>query len=255
LYQGATNRAEELKRKKSHEVGPTLVSIAGAPESLEAISTQIAQNAQSVLGADLVDLYQYVQSRDEYVLPPIQMGKRHAPSVRKDEIYEDDVVWATVKRRRPQYVPEAQQEPSLIRPFEVERPDVPSARFVIREGIKSSAAVPLMVGTEVVGVLFANYRSPQTFPQQQRELIDLFASQAAAIRNTRLFEQRRALQDIARDITRILDKDELLQKILERSLELLGCEVAAILLLNEAKSQLEYQYAIGKERCVTIPFG
>lgn len=254
LYQQVSTRAEALK--KLHEVGPTLVSIPGTSESLKTILRRIVQNAQGVLGADLVDLYLYIQRRDEYVIPPFQVGKRLDPSVRKDKIYADDVVCAIVEDRQPQYFPEAQLEPTLTQSYTVIRPDVPSKRFVIREEIKSTEAVPLIVGTEVVGILFANYRSPQTFPQQQRELIELFANQAAiAIRNTRLFEQHRALQDIARDITSILDKDELLQKILARSLELLGCEIGSIALLNKATNQLEFQYAVGKKRYLSIPFG
>ncbi len=245
LYQQAETRAQVLT--KLYEISPTLVSIGGAPGSLQTILTQIVQGAQNVLGADLVDLYQYIQNKNEYILPPVEVGERYDPSVRKDKIHEDDVVCAIVKSGHPQYAVEAQQDATLIQPF-IARPDAPLARFVIRENIKSSAAVPLIVGAEVVGVLFANYRSPQTFPQQQRELIELFASQAAiAIRNVRLFQQRKALQDIARDITRILDKDELLQRILARSLELLGCEIGSIALLNKSTNQLEFQYAEKEE--------
>jgi len=254
LYQQANTRAEALKRL--HEVGPTLVLVSGAPGSLKNILKQIVQNARRVLGADLVDLYQYIQRRDEYVLPPLQVGKRYCPSVRTKKIYADDVICTIIENRLPQYFPEAQQESILTQPFTEARPGAPQARFVVRESIRSTAAVPLIVGTEVVGVLFANYRSPQTFPQPQRELIELFASQAAiAIRNARLFEQRRALQDIARDITRILNKEDLLQRILARSLELLGCEAGSIALWNKATNQLEFQYAIGKERGLSVPFG
>jgi len=254
LYQQVETRAIALK--KLHEVVPALVQIAGTPGSLQAILTQIVQSAQAVLGADLVDLYQYIQSRDEYVLPPIQIGNRNYPSIRINKIYQDDAVCTRVKSRLPQYFPRAQQEPTLTQPVTVVHPDIPPLRFVVRENIMSTAAVPLIAGTEVVGVLFANYRRPQTFPQSQRELAELFASQAAiAIRNGRLFEQRKALQDIARDITRILDKDELLQKILFRSLELLGCEIGSICLLNKATNELGFEYAIGKEVYLSVPFG
>ncbi|MCX6032279.1 MAG: GAF domain-containing protein [Chloroflexi bacterium] len=254
LYQQAAARAEALR--KLYEIAPTLVSLPSTPGTLDDILTRIAQNAQGVLGADLVDLYQYIQSRDKYVLPPVLVGERYDTSVRKDKIYPDDVVCAIVRSRQPQYVPESQRESTLIQPFTVVRPDAPPARFVLREKIRATAAVPLIVGTEVVGVLFANYRTPQTFPQPHKELIELFASQAAiAIHNARLLEQRKALQDIARDITRILDKDELLQKILARSLELLGCEIGSICLLNKATNQLEFQYAIGKERYLSVPVG
>ncbi|MBM3149581.1 MAG: GAF domain-containing protein, partial [Chloroflexi bacterium] len=78
---------------------------------------------------------------------------------------------------------------------------------------------------------------------------------AITIRNARLFEQRRELQSIARDITRILDKNELLQKILSRSIGLLGCKIGSVALLNKATNQLQFQYAIGKKQYLSVPFG
>jgi len=249
LYQEARTRAEALKRL--HEVNPALVSISAAPGGLADILTQIAQNAQSVLGADLVDLYQYVQSRDEYVLPPIQVGERYDPSVRKDKIYEDDVIWAPIKGKQPRYVPEAQQEPGLIRPFSVKRPDVPTERFVTREGVKSSAAVPLMVGTEVVGVLFANYRSPQTFTPQQRELIELFASQAAiAIRNARSYEQR--VQDVLAlvEINKAIlsqDPGAVTQLIADKAVELTRADYCVLRLVDSSGQYLILEASSGRE--------
>jgi len=222
-YQRAENRAEALK--KLHEVNPALVSISDVPEGLQAILTQIAQNAQSVLGADLVDLYQYVQSEDRYVLPPIQVGERYEPVVAKDRIYEDDVVCTIVESKKPQYIVEAQKEATLVQSYTVTRPDAPPARFVVRQKIASSAAVPLIAGTEVMGVLFANYRSPQTFPQQQRELIELFASQAAiAIRNARLsaqmqeqLEQLEALNDISKLLMEEREARETIRLLMQRT--------------------------------------
>ena len=60
----------------------------------------------------------------------------------------------------------------------------------MRERVEASAAIPLFVSNETVGVLFANFRTPQTFSLQRRELIELFANQAAiAIRNARQFRE------------------------------------------------------------------
>lgn len=187
--------------RRLNEVSPLLVSVPSAPSSLEEILQKIVENAQEVLGAELIDLYQYIQSRDVYTLPPVQVGKRNDPSVRKDKVHEDDVVYSIVRSKQPMYVEKAQEETTLTQPFKVMRPDRPSTRFVIREKVESTSVVPLLAGTEVVGVLFANYRSPQTFPSEQRELIGLFANQSAiAIRNARLFERLKALIDFGRAI-------------------------------------------------------
>jgi GAF domain-containing protein len=256
-YQRAENRADALK--KLHEVNPTLVSISGAPESLQNTLMQIAQNAQSVLGADLVDLYQYVQSRDEYILPAVQVGKRYYPLVRKDEIHEDDIICTMVERKQSQYIEWAQQEPTLTKPFTVERTDIPPARFVIREDIKSTAAVPLLAGTEVVGVLFANYRSPQTFPQQQRELIELFASQAAiAIRNARLslqmqerLEQLEALNDISKLLMEEREARETIRLLMQRTLSLFDFDQGSFWFVDYAHNRVNLIFSIDQHGEVT----
>lgn len=254
LFQQAASRADALK--KLHEVGPALVSIAGAPQGLAGTLTRIAQNAQSVLGADIVDLYQYVQSRDEYVLPPVQIGERRDPSVPKDKVHEDDVVCTIVRDRQPLFVADAQQEDALLQPFTVKRPDAPAARFVVREGIRSMAAIPLLVDAEIVGVLFANYRTPQTFPQAQRELVELFASQAAiAIRNARLFDQTQqqvtylaTLFHASDAIGRVLDLERVLDLILDRAFALVGRDVGYLMLIERHTNTLKIVASRGVNR-------
>jgi GAF domain-containing protein len=188
LYKRISVRIEALE--KLHEAGISLTSIPAAPEDLKDTLMRIAQSARQVLGADLIELYQYDQSRDWYDLPPIQVGELYDELVVKDKIHKDDVICKIVRGRRPIYTTEAQKSNLLTGPFTIKRDDAPEQRFVIRENIKSSASIPLMAGTEVVGVLFANYRISQIFSLEQTRLIELFASQAAiAIRNARLFQQ------------------------------------------------------------------
>jgi len=188
LFQQARIRANALETL--HNVGPYLISISGKPEELATILNRIAESAQAVLGTDLIDLYQYHQSRDEFGLPPIQVGERYEQSVVKDNILVDDILYQIVVLEKPKYTENAREDETLTKPFTAERVDQPEARFVVREKIESSAAIPLRVGSETVGVIFANFRTSQTFPDHQRELIELFANQAAiAINNSRLYQQ------------------------------------------------------------------
>jgi GAF domain-containing protein/anti-sigma regulatory factor (Ser/Thr protein kinase) len=244
LYQEAMNRAEALGTL--HRLSPTLVSVTDTPDSLKAVLHQIAQSAQDVLDADLIDLYEYSEKSDEYGLPPVQVGERYNPTVPKDVIHEDDVVCVIVKSRQPQYYPQAQEESTLLQPYTVVRKDAPPQRFIVREKLRSTAAIPLIVGTEIVGVLFANYRNPQTFPPPQRELIELFASQAAiAIRNARLFQQTQeqikhlsALFETSDYIGRTAELKEVLDLILDRAFSLVGEAVGYILLIERRTNTL-----------------
>jgi signal transduction histidine kinase len=183
----ANGRADTLA--KLSEVGQALVSLDTSPGELERLLQRVAENAQKVLGADVVSIYQHIQDRDEFLVPPVEVGELREPAVPKDKVFDDDVVVKIVRRGNPLYAPDVQGEPQLSGLHEVERPERPQERFVVREDIASSAAVPLRAGTEIVGLMFVNYRSPQPFTEDQREVIELFANQAAvAIRNARLFE-------------------------------------------------------------------
>jgi GAF domain-containing protein len=253
LYQRARQDAKILS--KLQEIGIDLMSLTGTSRSLRSILERIAQSAKDILDADLVDLYQYNQIHDVFIVPPIRIGKIYDPTIHKVMIHKDDVVYSIVKRRKPKYTLNAQADHALKLPFRA-RPGTPKTRFVVRENISSMAAVPLMAGTEVVGVLFVNFRKHQAFSLEQKSIIELFANQAAVvIRKARLFEQRNTLQKIAQDVTHVHDKDELLQKILVRSLDLLGCEAGSICLLDKPTNRLEFQYAINKKKYLSVTVG
>ncbi len=69
--------------------------------------------------------------------------------------------------------------------------------FAQREGIRSSAGIPLHVGDETLGILFVNYRERHHFAPQEQAEVELFATQAAiAIYNARLY--RRPMRHHAR---------------------------------------------------------
>ncbi len=78
LIQQITLRVRKLL-KSLHEVGIELTSLSDKHEYLDDILKRIAKSAHSVLRADLVDLYQFNQNRDEFVLPPIREGKLFKP--------------------------------------------------------------------------------------------------------------------------------------------------------------------------------
>jgi GAF domain-containing protein len=163
----------------------TLVTIEDLPKTLEVI----AHSAKEVLDADIVDLYQYVQARNEVILPPILVGKRKHPHIPKTQIYEDDVVMKAVRLGEPQYFSNTQGTDMLKEDFTVLRPDAPKHRFVVREGVVSSAIIPLIAAGETVGVMFINYRARRVFNEGRKNIIESFARLAAmAIHKARFIQ-------------------------------------------------------------------
>jgi GAF domain-containing protein len=171
-----------------NKIGKSLIDV----QDPQKVLNQIAKDAKVVLGADIVDLYEYNQVLNEFVLPPIQVGTRRDPNIPKIEIHDDDVVVKIVKGGRPKYFPDAKNAKLLTGKFEVLRENTPDKRFVIREGVVSSVSLPLKAGEETVGVMFVNYLTRQKFEAEQKNLIESFSNFAAiAIHNARLWEMQK----------------------------------------------------------------
>ena len=257
LYQQARQQSEILKRLQG--IGIDLVSLTGTSEDLHFILEKIARSAQELLGADLVDFYQYFENLGEYTLPPVQVGERRAPNVKKEHIRKDDVIWSIIKGKQSQYILDSQGDKGLNTSFVENRKDLPKERFVIREEIKSTAAVPLLVGKEVVGALFANYRTSQAFPSEQRSLVELFAAQAAiAIWNARLFSRiKKRLEERLTDISAFQqiyermyssNQEELMSLIAEKATLLTGAKYGVLWLLDKDGRQLTCGGVVGDNR-------
>lgn len=227
------------------------------------ILEEIAASAQKVLKADIIDLYEYRQYREEqnrYELPPVSVGKLIDPSVQKNEIFEDDAVFKLIHRTKPLYEKESQNPESILRlPYSTPRENLPQQRFVVREDIKSTAVIPLRAKNESMGLLFANYRTPQIFDKDQRELIEFFANQAAlAIRNARLYyyltQRREALIGIAKRLaTGIhLREEQIFKLIYEQALNNLGMRNFSIALYDEPTDTVRFVLASRKGELVDI---
>jgi len=239
-----------------NEVGQRLSTVEVTGRGLSSLLREVARQAKRVLGADLVELYRYSPGREDLVAAYVSVGEKLVDIEPVKRILPDDVAAQVLSLSTPLFTTDSQRTPLLSEPFKTERKGMPEQRFVVRERIASTAAIPLMVSGEAVGILFVNYRSPQRFPVEQQDLIQLFASQAAvAIHNAQLFQQRETLQRIARDITSVLDGDTLLQRTLERSLELLNCEFGSISVFNSVSNSLQFRYAVGKASNLSVHLG
>lgn len=167
---------------------------------VEHVLTMIANLAVQSLGADVVTLYQYIQERDEFPVEgtgPTIAGDVKDQSPMRRRVFVGDVPWTIVHKRTPGFYADVHKFPFLT--CAVERPgETPRPRFVDRESIKSMAALLLPYRAsekpseeEVVGVMFANYRTPHDFNIDEIHALATFAdSAAAAILNARQEEQR-----------------------------------------------------------------
>jgi GAF domain-containing protein len=221
-----------------NQIGQTLTAIENPTEVLH----RIAQDAKEVLGADIVDLYEYDQARNQFSLPPVLVGERRDPFVPKDRIYDDDVVYKVVRSGQPEYFPDAQGATRLTGKFEVPRPDTPDNRFVVREGVLSSVALPLRAGNEAVGVMFVNFRSAQGFDAEQKALIESFSNLAAiAIYNSRLWNLQSNQLSSLKEIIDVIGAENPLPAILNQAVTLFAANHGSISRLTEDGQNLQFQ--------------
>jgi phosphoserine phosphatase RsbU/P len=118
--------------------------------------------------------------------------------------------------------------------------------------VRSELAVPLIVKNRVIGVIDLQSEQVGYFQLEHMRLLELTASRVAqAIENARLYTRvaRQAqtlavLNEIAREVTSILDLDPLLARIAELVRRLIDYQMFSILLLNEREQVLEVRYAV-----------
>jgi phosphoserine phosphatase RsbU/P len=135
--------------------------------------------------------------------------------------------------------------------------------------VRSELAVPLVVKNKVIGVLDIQSETPAYFTNEHRRLLELVASRMAiAIENARLYTRvsRQAqtltvLNDISREITSILDPDDLLERIGQLLKRVIDFHMFTILLWNARTQLFEHRFSsrfgerVTRERTVAIGHG
>lgn len=135
--------------------------------------------------------------------------------------------------------------------------------------VRSELAVPLILKNKVIGVL--DIESPTTgfFTTEHQRLLELVASRmAVAVENARLYTRvsRQAqtlsvLNEISREITSILDVDDLLERIGQLIKRVIDFQMFTILLWSDRNQQFEHRFSsrygerISRERNVSLGEG
>lgn len=105
-----------------------------------------------------------------------------------------------------------------------------------RVDVRAVLAVPLTAGEVVIGALAIGDRAGRVFGGEDIRLLETFADQAAiAIHNADLYAETRRQQEeavvleaVARDLTASLEREDVLQRIVERARELCRSDLASL---------------------------
>jgi sigma-B regulation protein RsbU (phosphoserine phosphatase) len=118
--------------------------------------------------------------------------------------------------------------------------------------VLSELAVPLIVKGRTIGVIDVEASESNFFSEEHRSVLMLIASRVAiAVENARLYTRvsRQAkelvlLNEISRELTSILNQDELFKRIGELLLKLIDYQMFSILLLNEDRTKLQHRFSL-----------
>lgn len=118
--------------------------------------------------------------------------------------------------------------------------------------VQSELAIPLIVKNRLIGVIDIEAREVDYFTEEHKRLLTLIASRmAVGIENARLYtrttRQTRTLlllNEIARELTSILNVDQLFQRIADLLTRIIDYQMFSILLLDTSSQKLQHRFAL-----------
>ena len=135
--------------------------------------------------------------------------------------------------------------------------------------VRSELAVPLILKNKVIGVIDIESLTPAFFTTEHQRLLELVASRmAVAVENARLYtrvshqaQTLTVLTEISREITSILDLDDLLERIGQLLKRVIDFQMFTILLWSDRNQQFEHRFSsrygerVSRERNVSLGEG
>lgn len=118
--------------------------------------------------------------------------------------------------------------------------------------VRSELAVPLIAKNRVIGVMDLEARDPGYFNEEHSRLLTLVASRiASGIENAQLYTRTKRqarilvlLNEIARELSSILNLDELLNRVAELLRKLIDYQIFSILLLDSSGEKLQHRFSL-----------
>jgi|GEM_PF-3401051 len=171
-------------------------------------------------------------------------GIRNPASLIADQPRPDGAVHYALTLNQPMWVENLDQNKRFA-----------SKSLVVKEGIRSTAVFPLRAQDEAVGIMFFNYRESHRFTNEEKRLYPILAEVvAASIQDALLLEKSRIhrlqveregkrfqmVLDITETVSKELDQEEVIRKILTRIQQddLFPNTITAVLRYNNEENSL-----------------
>ncbi len=147
------------------------------------------------------------------------------------------------------------REPVLVNDVRSEENFINSA-----PGVRSELAVPLIAKNKVIGVLDVEAAQPGAFNEEHVRLLTLFGSRIAiGIENARLYtkvsrqaRQLTLLTEISRELTSILNVDQLLKRVADLVTRIIDYQMFSVLLLDASGKVLTHRFSLRFKESVQL---
>jgi PAS domain S-box-containing protein len=176
---------------KLHKVTETFPQLSEVDTNMESVLQNIADIAAKVLETDILLIYRWDNKDEKIIWPPVFSGNSKYEDYMMSEEDSSDIPMEFITKEKSHYAENAETDEIMIAKGKPAKNGAPGGRFVFREGIVSSAGIILKVGQKKVGVMFINYRTHHKFDQDERKIIENYASYIAiAIQNVKYFSEK-----------------------------------------------------------------
>jgi signal transduction histidine kinase len=220
IFQRTKSWADQLATL--HSVTQSLSQISQDGDLLH----EISWNTLNILAADVVTIYEYIETENQFLTPPSISGKLKNKQEMDTKIFSSDVPFLLIEGGKNIYSEKILDE-LIFR----------EAQFTEREHIKSVAGILLKVKEEIVGVMFINYRRSHNFSEKERQIIEILAASGAiAVKNQRWFGILDNL-DLER-MTTPIDQETVFNQILQQAVKITGANLGTIRLFDEINQVL-----------------
>ncbi len=217
-----------------------MASVAGIREVLQ----QIVKSAREVLGADCALIWSYDETRDRFF--PGELVAEGIPLEMLEEFKEEEPEPGRTTRQvlEKGYIP--------VTDFNTPKSDFigPRTRESLNAlGVISFEGIRLRVGSDTLGVLFADYKHLRTFPKEDKDILENFANHAAlALKKARLLDQVQKARNAAAVVADIValgkDVETTWNTIVAGAKDALDCDAVTLYRYNEDGKELEYPPAM-----------
>jgi sigma-B regulation protein RsbU (phosphoserine phosphatase) len=223
---------------RASEVEPLLLEVADVVNTtldLETTLRRVAELVRKVIDYEIFAILLLNEQRQElYVRFHVGYPPKVAERVRVK--VGQGITGRAAQTRQTVLVPDVTQEEAYIEAL---------------PNVCSELAIPLIVKNRVIGVIDIEAREKGYFTEEHKRLLTLIASRmAVGIENarlhTRITRQARTLlllNEIARELTSILNLDELLKRIAELLKRLIDYQMFSILLLDQTGEKLQHRFS------------